>query len=143
MTVPVAKSNDCNIGIMNLSDLPSRGCSANELVKYKWWQGSYGLKIPLKKGEKAEATAAAFPIQPEEAASACFPERTKDSVHGERISYDHLPNATENLDQLSTNPNVSGRERRVSINLSTVNGKRVLKNESHHHLFTTSHLFFL
>ncbi|GFS46214.1 hypothetical protein NPIL_76981 [Nephila pilipes] len=72
---------------------------------------------------EAEANDRPVPIQPSEAAKECFSDRTKDSEHGEEISYVHLHNAPENPDVPNTTPKDSGPGRRVSVDLSTVNGR--------------------
>ncbi|GFU00581.1 hypothetical protein NPIL_264241 [Nephila pilipes] len=100
---------------MNPADLPTRGSSANELIKSNWWEVPNGLKIPWKTGRNsrkrnlfAENEAAVLPvhIQPEEAP--CFQERAKYSGHGEGIPYAHRLITPEHPNQRSTTSNDHG-----------------------------------
>ncbi|GFS68657.1 hypothetical protein NPIL_584081 [Nephila pilipes] len=92
-------------------------------------QLAYRQKLKQDLQRKFRSRSRGFPavlIQPEEAAKACFSDKTKDSGHGEGIPYAHLSNAPGDPDQRSTILNDPGPGRKVSVDPSTVYG-RVLK----------------
>ena len=43
-------------GQLNLADLQPQGCSPEQLLKTRWWEGPEWLKLPEKKWPQTDAT---------------------------------------------------------------------------------------